>query len=170
MSSHRPDLKPITREGVPAALAKAQQYRVLNDSFAAESICLDILAVDPANAEALKTHVLAITDQFPDGRESDRRRAREAVAALGDAYKVAYYSGVVCERWARGLLHRQQPHAQAMASEWLDRAMDHYAKAEKLRPPGNDESLLRWNACVRILRADPEIKPLEAEAWTPDLE
>jgi len=164
------DLKPITREGVPAALAKAQQYRLLNDSFAAESICLDILSVDPSNPEALKTHVLAITDQFPTGNESDRRRAEQAVAKLGDAYKVAYYAGVVCERWARGLLHRGQPHAQAMAAEWLDKALAHYATAEPLRPKGNDECLLRWNACVRILRGDPSIKPLEAEEWAPSLE
>lgn len=170
MSRDNPELKPITREAVPAALQKAQQYRVLNDSFAAESICLDILGVDPTNAEALKTHVLAITDQFPGGNEGDRRRAEEAVARLDDAYKVAYYSGVVCERWARGLLARGQPHAQAMASEWLDRALDHYATAERVRPRGNDESLLRWNACVRILRSDPSIKPLEAEEYTPSLE
>lgn len=170
MSPQQPELKPITRAGVAAALQKAQHYRLLNDSFAAESICLDILAVEPTNAEALKTHVLAITDQFLEGREVDRRRAEEAVSRLGDPYRIAYYSGVVCERWARGLLHRSPPHAQAMAYDWIDRALEHYQRAEMIRPSGNDESLLRWNACVRILQQDPTVKPLEAEDWAPSLE
>jgi hypothetical protein len=29
--------------------------------------------------------------------------------------------------------------------------MTWYGKAEKMRPPGNDESILRWNTCVRML-------------------
>jgi len=39
-------LKPITHEGIPAALQKAERYRLLNDSSAAESICLDVLEID----------------------------------------------------------------------------------------------------------------------------
>ena len=53
-------LKPISIAGVPAALQKAERYRLLNDSPAAESICLDILAVDPNNQAAIITLVLAI--------------------------------------------------------------------------------------------------------------
>ena len=170
MSALHPEIKPITREGVAAALQKANRYRLLNDSVAAESICLDVLTADPANADAMLTHVLAITDQFAAGHVADRHRAEEAAVRLADPYKHAYYMGVICERWAKGLLHRAAPHAHHMAFEWLDKALDWYAKAEPLRPPGNDEALLRWNTCVRILQRDPRLKPREAEAWEPSLE
>lgn len=32
--------------------------------------------------------------------------------------------------------------------------MDHYEKAESIRPAGNDDALLRWNACARIIMAN----------------
>ena len=59
--------KPISRESVPAALQKAERYRIINDPSSAESICLDVLTVDPENQQALVTLLLAITDQFPEG-------------------------------------------------------------------------------------------------------
>ena len=37
--------------------------------------------------------------------------------------------------------------------------MDWYEKAEALRPAGNDDPLLRWNACARHLARHPELKP-----------
>lgn len=163
-------LKPITREGVPAALQKAHRYRVLNDPEAAESICLDVLSVDPVNVEALVMHVLAITDQFVHGHGEDLRRAEEAVASLEDPYKYHYYRGVLCERWATGILNRAEPRAGEMAHEWIERALDHFAQAEALRTPGNDEAILRWNTCVRLLQRHPEVKPAVEEYWEPSLE
>ena len=80
-----PAIKPITREGVPTALQKAHRYRLLNDSVAAESICLDVLSVEPTNEDALITHVLAITDQFAGVHGDDRTRAIDAVARLTEA-------------------------------------------------------------------------------------
>ena len=59
-------LKRISPSGVPAALQKAERYRLLNDSTAAESICLDILGIEPENQQALVTLVLSITDQFTE--------------------------------------------------------------------------------------------------------
>lgn len=164
------DVKPISREGVPAALQKAHRYRVLNDPTAAESICLDVLSVDPGNIEALVMHVLAITDQFRDGHADDLRRAEDAVARLEDPYKYHYYRGVLCERWGNGILHRELPRAGEMAYEWIERAMEHFEKAEALRPAGNDESILRWNTCARLLQRHPEVKPVEREYWEPSLE
>ena len=35
--------------------------------------------------------------------------------------------------------------------EWLHEAMEWYEKAEKIRPEGNDDALLRWNACARTI-------------------
>ena len=145
-------LKPITIAGVPAALQKAERYRLLNDSPAAESICLDILAVDPNNQTAIITLVLAITDQFEGAESADAlRRAQELIPRISDNYKRAYYDGIVYERRAKAQLHRVLPGAAAMAADWYHRAMESYERAEKLRPAGNDESILRWNTCVRML-------------------
>src|SRR5438477_11725529 len=99
-------IKPITSAGIPAALQKAHRYRLLNDSTAAESICLDVLALDPDNAEAQVTYLLALTDQFATASATILDRARQAVARLPDRYRSAYYNGIVAERWARAILHR----------------------------------------------------------------
>ena len=99
-------LKPITREGIPAALQKAERYRLLNESSAAESICLDVLAIDPKNQEALISLLLSITDQFAEDMAGGVRRAREVVPRLDDEYERLYYSGIICERRARAQLHR----------------------------------------------------------------
>jgi hypothetical protein len=163
-------LKRITREGVATALQKAHRYRVLNDSAAAESICLDVLAVEPGNVEALVMHVLAITDQFAAGHTEDLKRAEAAVAQLKDPYKQAYYRGIVCERWAKSILARNVPRGAEMAWEWVDRAFSAYGEAESLRAAGNDEAILRWNACVRLLAAHPHVRPGGKEAWEPALE
>lgn len=170
MSDGRWELKAISREGVAAALQKAHRYRILNDPTAAESICLDVLAVDPENAEALVTHVLAITDQLPHGHSTDLRRADEAAGRITDPYRNAYYRGVICERWANGILDRGAPRAGEMAYEWIEKALGHFERAEALRPAGNDEAILRWNTCVRLLGRHPEVRPVDAEAWEPSLE
>ena len=58
------ELKPISHEAVPAALEKANRYRLLNEPGAAESIYLDILSVEPENQDAIKNLVLAMSDRF----------------------------------------------------------------------------------------------------------
>jgi hypothetical protein len=170
MGDTMPEIKPITPAGVAAALKKAHRYRLLNDSLAAESICLDVLAVDPGNTDALVTHALAITDQFAAGRPEDLRRAGEAVDRIPDPYMNAYYHGIICERWAKSLLDRALPHAPEMAWEWIERALGWYEKAEQRCAPGNDEAILRWNTCVRMLQRDSRIRAPEAEAYEPSLE
>ncbi|HKW48839.1 MAG TPA: hypothetical protein VJN70_15420 [Gemmatimonadaceae bacterium] len=153
------ELKPITREGVPAALQKAERYRLLNDSSAAESICLDILQVDPENQPALVTLLLSITDQFIEEQSDSLHRAREVLPRLKDEYKRAYYAGIICERRAKAQLHRSSLGAAEVAAEWFHEAMSWYERAESLRPPGNDESILRWNTCVRLLgRHEPSAR------------
>jgi hypothetical protein len=145
------ELKPITREGIPAALQKAERYRLLNDSSAAESICLDILRVEPENQAALVTLLLSITDQFTEELADGVHRAREVLPRLRDDYKRAYYAGIICERRAKAHLHRSALGAADVAIEWFREAMTWYERAESLRPAGNDESILRWNTCVRLL-------------------
>lgn len=170
MTPDIPDLKPITREGVAAALQKAHRYRLLNDSVAAESICLDVLAVEPGNVEAIVTHVLSITDQFGGGNSGDLARAETAVAGLVDPYANAYYHGIICERWAKSIVMRRVPRAGEMAFAWVEKALAWYAKAEALRSPSNDEAILRWNSCVRMLQRDPSLRSREEEAYVPLLE
>ena len=145
-------LKPITREGIPTALEKAERYRLLNDSSAAESICLDVLEIDPTNQEALVSLLLAITDQFRDGHHPEGvRRAREVIPRLTDEYERVYYAGIICERRARAHLDRDALGSAEVATEWFRDAMRWYEKAEVIRPGGNDEAILRWNTCVRML-------------------
>ena len=43
------ELKPLNQDAIPAALEKAMRYRLLNEPGAAESICLDVLQIDPDN-------------------------------------------------------------------------------------------------------------------------
>jgi hypothetical protein len=144
-------LKPITHEGIPAALQKAERYRLLNDSSAAESICLDVLEIDPTNQEALVSLLLAITDQFLEEMSDGVRRAREVLPRLIDEYERVYYAGIICERRARAHLHHGALGSSDVASEWFREAMGWYDKAERMRPSGNDEAILRWNTCVRML-------------------
>ncbi|HEV8218556.1 MAG TPA: hypothetical protein VGP95_22050 [Gemmatimonadaceae bacterium] len=145
------DLKPITREGVPAALQKAERYRLLNDSSAAESICLDVLEIDPENQEAIVSLLLAITDQFAEEMGEGVRRAREVLPRITDEYERTYYAGIICERRARAQLHRGSLGSAEVASEGFREAMSWYEKAEPIRPKGNDEAILRWNTCARML-------------------
>ena len=144
-------LKPITAAGVPAALQKAERYRLLNDSSAAESICLDILQVEPDNQQALVALLLSITDQFGDELADGVRRAREVLPRLKDEYKRAYYAGIISERRAKAQLHRGSLGSADVAAEWFHDALRWYEQAEAMRPAGNDEAILRWNTCVRML-------------------
>jgi hypothetical protein len=166
-------LKPISKDGVPAALQKAERYRFLNEPSAAESICLDVLQVDPDNQQALVMLLLSITDGFGEGLSeglSERvRRAREVLARVRDEYKRHYYNGIICERRAKAQIRQGAPRAAEAAYEWLREAMDWYEKAEAMRPPGNDEAILRWNTCVRILARNPRLAPRAAEAYEPSL-
>ena len=154
-----PELKKISNEAIPRAIQKAERYRLLNQSWATESICLDVLEVDPGNQPVLVMLILAITDQF--GRESGElvRRARETLERVTDPYQRAYYAGIISERLAHAQLASGAMHAEAMAFTTLRSAMESFEKAEALRQPGNDDAILRWNTCVRLLRSRTDLKP-----------
>jgi hypothetical protein len=145
------DLKPISRAGIPAALQKAERYRLLNDSSAAESICLDVLEVERDNQQALVMLLLAITDQFPEDHSDGVKRAREVLPRLSDEYKRSYYAGIISERKAKAVLRRGGPGVADVAHDWFTDAMRWYEKAEAMRPAGNDEAILRWNTCERMI-------------------
>ena len=160
------ELKTLSPEAVPRALAKAERYRLLNEPGEAESICLDALAADPDNQEAVAMLVLALTDQFVE----DPSRVSEAwstVARLRDEYERAYYSGIIHERRAKALLAHGTPRGGSRAYEWLREAMSSYERAEAIRPQNNDDALLRWNACARLIMQDRHLEPSREEPREP---
>jgi hypothetical protein len=57
-----------------------------------------------------------------------------------------------------------------MAYHWLIEAMAWYEKAEAIRPPANDEAILRWNTCARLLARDERLAPAVEEPGEPPLE
>jgi hypothetical protein len=154
------ELKALSTTAIPAALAQAERYRLLNEPAEAESICLDILRLDPGHQEALVTMVLALTDQFPEGGYA--RAAAEAdrtVNRIRDEYKRTYISGIIRERRGKAVLRMDRPGSGRSAQEWLREAMSCYERAEGIRPPGNDEAILRWNTCARLLMSMPAAGP-----------
>jgi hypothetical protein len=152
------ELKRLTAAGIPAALEKAEQYRLLNQPWPAESICLDILAIEPGHQHTLRTLLLARTDRFVTDNGA-LRLAREVIPKLTSAYERAYYSGIIFERLAKAQLDLRVPGAGHMAWEELHEAMACYEHAESIRPTGDDDPILRWNTCARLLNETPNIVP-----------
>ena len=160
------ELKILSPDAVPRALAKAERYRLLNEPGEAESICLDALEVGSTNQEAITMLLLAITDQF----DTDATRVGEAwktLDRLTTEYERAYYSGIIYERRAKASLEHAKPRGGPRAYEWLREAMACYERAETLRPPNNDDALLRWNACARLIMSNHHLVPMSEEPGEP---
>jgi hypothetical protein len=158
-------LKAIAPDGIPHALEKAERYRLLNDPAQAESICRDVLAVDPDNQDALRALILALTDQFAAaGAGGAAHEARAHIVQLADEYERAYYTGIVYERETRAYLERKNV-VRSAAYDGFRHAMEWYERAEALRPPGNVDAVLRWNSCVRAI----DRERLEPEPESPEL-
>jgi len=148
------ELKMLSAEAIPAALEKALRYRLLNDPAEAESICHDVLRIEPENQQALVILLLALTDSFGKGYAVGVSQAQEVLSRLQDAYEQAYYAGIICERRAKAQLTRGHPGSGHDAYELLCEAMTCYEKAERLRPAKNDDALLHWNTCARLIMAN----------------
>jgi hypothetical protein len=155
-------LKALSHEGVESALAKAEHYRLLSEPAEAESICLDILEIEPANQRALICYVLAQSDQL--GRDAKAfQSAVSAAAKLNGEYERAYYSGIVWERRAKALHDDKGRGTHHSVYEWMVKALHYFEKAERLRPSGSDDAVLRWNTCVRFLKKHPALVPRAEE-------
>jgi hypothetical protein len=163
-------LKPISRESIPRAIQKAERYRLINQSWAAESICRDVLEIDPSNQQVLVMFVLALTDQLADDHGHIMRVVRETLPRIADAYQKAYYTGIASERSGQALLHRGGMGSGAMAYDALRDAMSWYERAEAIRPPGNDDAILRWNTCARLISGHSQLGPHTESAYEPALE
>ncbi len=161
------ELKALHHEGVPHALEKAERYRLLNEPAEAESICRDILTIEPENQRALICLLLALTDQIGHVRQRVAGEAREVIKRLSGAYEREYYSGVLEERIGKARLRSGGPGSGFVAYEHLQRAMERFDEAERLSPPDNDDAKLRWNSCARMLAAHPELRPAPEEDRIP---
>lgn len=164
------ELKKLSESAIDEALEKAHRYRLLNEPASAESICRDVLAIDPDNQRALEYLLLALTDRFSEVQHGRLQEAQEIAARLSGQYDREYYAGIICERWAKSILRRSSPGSGSVAYEWLRRAMDCYERAEQLRPPGHDDAMLRWNTCARIIMANPRIRAEETTTAPLELE
>ena len=160
-------LKPISKDGIAEALQKAERYRLLAEPSLAESICLDVLHIDAENQEALVMLLLALTDQF--GHGAAPAKAREVLPRLKSEYEREYYAGIIWERSAHAQLRKGSPNAAFTAYDGFRQAMECYEKAEAVHPPGNDDAILRWNTCARILMRNPNLRPRPDEAYEPVL-
>ncbi len=157
------ELKRLHKDAIPAALEKAERYRLLNEPGEAESICLDILHVDPENQHAIITLLLALTDRFEKGYGVSDMQTKELLARLKSEYERAYYSGIVAERRAKMKLRQNTPDCRFQAYDLLRQAMNWFEKAEPLRPPGHDDAILRWNTCARIIALNKLVPRQEEE-------
>jgi hypothetical protein len=160
------ELKPLSHDAVPRALAKAERYRLLNEPGEAQSICLDVLAADPDNQDALRMMILALTDQFRDD-PSFVHEALGTIAQLRGEYDRRYYTGIVHERRAKAHLAHGTPRSGGRAFEWLSQAMRCFDEADAMRPANNEDARLRWNACARLIERRPEIAPMVDEPHEP---
>jgi hypothetical protein len=164
-----PELKHLSKDAIPSALEKAERYRLLNEPAEAESICLDVLATDQENQQALITLLLALTDRFSKTYGVSDTQAKQILTRIRGEYEHAYYSGILAERRAKAQLARGAPGAGHQAYEGFREAMEWFEKAETIRAAGNDDALLRWNTCARMIeknhltpRVDERIElPLE---------
>lgn len=143
-------LKRISTEGISEAISKVELYRMLNEPEEAESICRDILAVEPQHQLALRLLGLALTDQFTGGGADRYRETEQIFQRLRDPYERLYYAGLVYERRAKAQLKAGHLHLSLVAL--FEQALQNFAEAEKIRPAGNDDAILRWNRCVRMLQ------------------
>ncbi|AFJ01431.1 hypothetical protein Q7C_252 [Methylophaga frappieri] len=154
-------LHDIHADSVELAIDRARQYRSLLEPEIAESICLDVLHIQPDNQQARIIYILALTDQIDvSGSQSPFQAIETAIELLDNPYQQQYYTGIYFERRARFML--SQPMSRAFAYDYFVKALQCYQQAEKIRPEHNDESILRWNSCVRTI-AREKLKPVSEQ-------
>jgi hypothetical protein len=147
------EFKTLSKEAIPNSLERVERYRLLNEPAVAESICHDILHVEPDHQQALVMLILAKTDQFDHNATLGINQVLEIVPRLHGEYERAYYAGIIYERQARARLNRDYPGAGFDAYDFFHEAMDCFEKAEAIHPAANEDAILRWNNCARVITA-----------------
>ena len=164
------ELKPLTPAGIERALGKIERYRFLNEPWEAESICRDVLHVDPDNQAAVIFLILSIADQFAEWGGPSVDDARALLPRIESAYDRAYYAAMICEKKGAAILRRDVTGTGPVVHQWLTEAMSHYEEAEGIRPEGNDDSLVRWNTCARLIMLHDHVHPAPVLEREPLLE
>jgi len=150
-------LHDIRISAVKKALKKAKQYRSLLEPEIAESICLDVLNIDPDNQSVLVVYILALLDQVSrTENQSQIKTIERTIDTLKSKYKRYYYSGLLNERRARHLLTQAMSHS--FAYDYFIEALEAYQQAIDRCPEKNDEAILRWNSCIRTIEKE-KLKP-----------
>jgi hypothetical protein len=144
------ELKPLSKEGIEGSVEKAEHYRLLNQPQLAESICLDILLVEPNHQKASTILLLALTDQF-EHSSAKANQALNIARGLKDEYSRAYYSGIIAEKRGAAALKSRIPGGDFDAYEWYREAMDFFEKADAIAKADNNDPILRWNTCARVI-------------------
>ena len=152
------ELRSLSGDAIPAAQKKAVRYRLLNEPRLAESICKDILAVEPDNQNAVTTLILAMSDQFGAGG-ARLNEALSLISKLGGEFEQAYYRGLLFERRGMAQLAITTPASGHVAYDWFRQAMEQFDRAESISPPENDDALLRWNTCARVINENEHVRP-----------
>jgi hypothetical protein len=148
------ELKKLHPQAIPAAIEKAKQYRLLNEPSAAQSICLDILEVESENQEALVIIVLAMTDRLTRDYSIGDSQIQTYLSKITNQHERAYYTGIIYERRAKALLNKNSNGNEATIYELFRQAMEWFEKAEELSTDQNDNAILRWNQCARIIESN----------------
>ncbi len=159
---------PISKELVGRALKRAEHYRLLNEPAQAESICRDIVAVDPEHEKAWVCLLLSLTDQFPVDMSDALAQAKLALAQIKDVYLQAYYQGMLHERWGRA--NWQHGRGSQAVSSWIRQAMQSYQQAMEMAPADDPDPTLRWNTCARMLDKIAKAAPVAKLAIDRDLQ
>src|SRR5262245_50625957 len=154
----RYELKRLPATSLEGALAKAEHYRDLNQPDEAESICRDVLDVDPAHQMALRTLGLALTDRLAEDRHRAFDEALLVFRRLTSEYERAYYTGITWERVAKVQLSHGEAH-NALRS--FELALELFAKAESLGDGKTADPILRWNRCVRAVTTHPDLQAVQ---------
>ena len=98
--------------------------------------------------------------------------AQEILAQIKGDYEKAYYAGIIWERVGHMRIRQVGTGGGASAYHALREAMTDYESAMNFASPGNDDAILRWNTCARVIMQNPEIRPLSeddpAQAWVRD--
>ncbi len=150
-------LHDIRISAVNKALEKARQYRSLLEPEIAESICLDVLKVDPDNQDVLIVYMLALLDQISRNENQTQIKTIDGtIDKLTSQYQRYYYSGLLNERRARHLLTQAMSHS--FAYDYFIEALKFYQQAIERCPEKNDEAILRWNSCIRTIEKE-KLKP-----------
>jgi len=95
-----------------------------------------------------------MTERLAKGYSIGETQIQEVLGRLRDEYERTYYTGIVWERRAKARLGKASPGANYAAYDWFREAMEWFEKAQAIRPAGNDDAILRWNSCARVIMSN----------------